>query len=256
MLIIIMAKKRLLIFILIILVLALISIYYPILKNTGNTINSYYEKEQATLVRVVDGDTIHALVNGEDVTIRLLGINTPEKKMPHTDDAANFLRQFVNQTIILERDKEDTDKYNRKLRYAYYNDENLDLEILKNGFANAYYYSGLIYEKEILEAENYARENQLGIWEKSKEECAKQNCINLKQLDEQEEFFILINKCSFSCDMSGWFVKDAGRNTFYLSSMNSNEEKTYNSKKEVWNNDHDNLFIFDEQGFLVFYYEY
>jgi endonuclease YncB( thermonuclease family) len=74
-----MAAKRFLIFLFVILLLGLLSFFYPQIQElTGQAATSTsteYPKEPAVLIRVVDGDTIHALVNGEDQTIRMLGIN-------------------------------------------------------------------------------------------------------------------------------------------------------------------------------------
>jgi endonuclease YncB( thermonuclease family) len=71
-----MAAKRVICFLLVIALLAVFSVYYPELTgNISNIDSTEYPKEEATLLRVVDGDTIHALVNGKDETIRLLGIN-------------------------------------------------------------------------------------------------------------------------------------------------------------------------------------
>jgi endonuclease YncB( thermonuclease family) len=250
-----MESKRLIFFLLIILILGVTAYIYPTL--TGNIINQdYYPKEQAILTRVIDGDTIEAKVNGEIWKIRLLGINTPEKNMPQSQEAMVFLRQFENRSIQLLRDREDTDKYSRKLRYLIIDNINLDIKILEKGLANAYYTTGLIYEKQLLNAEKEAREKGLGIWTKSEEKCAEYNCIILKKLNPKEEFFTIKNSCSFTCNLAGWFVKDLGRNTFYLSPLQSDEERTYSSKTEVWNNDHDRLFIFDSQGKIVLFYEY
>lgn len=247
-----MNTRRILVFFLVIFALSIFSIIYPNL--TGNAIKQEYLNETAILARVIDGDTIE-LDSGEHV--RLLGINTPEKKMPFSSEAANFLRQFENKTIILQRDYEDIDKYKRKLRYIFYEDNFINLEILKNGFANTYYLSGLKYEKELVQAENQAKIQEIGIWTKSQEVCAIQNCIVLKELNYTEEFFTIENTCSFECDLDGWFVKDAGRNTFYLSNLNSGEQKTYSSEnKEIWNNDGDRFFMFDKNGYLALFYEY
>jgi micrococcal nuclease len=267
-----MGAKRIIIFLLIMLLLSIFSIYYPsINKLTTHAIKEEikenYPKEQAILEIVIDGDTIEAKTGNETWKIRLLGINTPEKKMPFSNESSNFLKQFENKTIVLERDFEDTDKYDRKLRYIFYQDENvngkgfkrfINLEILENGFANSYYTDSLKYEKELLRAEAQAKNFEKGIWSKSQEVCSQENCIRLVELNCTGEFFVIKNTCSFNCDMNGWFVKDAGRNTFYLSSLLAEEEKTYFSKnkKEVWNNDHDKFFIFDENGFLVLFYEY
>ncbi len=254
-----MNTNRILTFILVILLLALLSIYYPQLTGDATTTPDYYPKENAVLTRVVDGDTIHALVNGEDQTIRMLGINSPEKKMPFSNESANFLRQFENKTIQLLRDWEDTDKYHRKLRYVFVGSRFLNLEIIQQGMANSYYYAGLRYEEEILKAEKSARLNALGIWEKSQENCAVENCIILEKLDSTKEFFTISNTCDFTCSLDGWFIKDSGRNTFYLSSLSAGEEKAYYSEKlgkEVWNNEGDRFFMFDKSGKLVLFYEY
>ena len=173
--------------------------------------------------------------------------------MIFTKEAAEYLGQFVNKTLVLEADFEDTDKYGRKLRYAFYKDTFINQKILQEGLANAYYYSGLKYERELLNAEKYARENEKGIWEKSYEACAV--CIKLETLNEKEEYFILENTCSFSCNLEGWFVKDAGRNTFKLSSIPPEKEARINSTKEIWNS-HDKFFLFDSRGLLVVYHEY
>ena len=254
-----MNRRRILIFILIICLLGLVSIYAPKFNGlTANAIKTEYERENAILLRVIDGDTIEVNFGGNKETIRLLGINAPEKKMPFSNESKAFLQQFINQSIILLRDFEDIDKYKRKLRYIFYENRLLNREILEQGFANSYYTAGIEYEQELLNAETQARNSELGIWQKSSNVCARENCIQLKELNQFEEFFIIKNICSFDCSLEGWFVKDAGRNTFYLTPLNSNSEKTYYSKNNasVWNNDHDRLFIFDEFGKFMMFYEY
>jgi len=253
-----MKNKRLIVFFIVILALALLSIYYP--KLTGNATQTQvnYEKETAILNRVLDGDTIEVTgpVIGNKTHIRLLGINTPEKKMPFSNESKVFLEQFVNKTIQLERDKEDTDKYNRKLRYIYYENRFLNQEILELGLANSYYMDNLRYNVLLLNAEAQAKNLGVGIWTRSSDVCF--SCIYLRELNATQELFIIGNNCSFNCELSGWFVKDAGRNTFYLSSMNSNTERVFYSKNNtnVWNDEGDRLFIFDKKGYLVLFYEY
>ena len=39
-----------------------------------------------TVTRIVDGDTIHVDLDGRDTTIRIIGIDTPEKDGPYTDE--------------------------------------------------------------------------------------------------------------------------------------------------------------------------
>lgn len=253
-----MKNKRLIVFFIVIFTLSFLSIYYPKLTGNASQTPVNYEKEIAILNRVLDGDTIE--VTGPEIGnkthIRLLGINTPEKKMPFSNESRAFLEQFVNKTIELERDSEDIDKYDRKLRYIYYENRFLNQEILELGLANSYYMSDLRYRTELLDAEAQAKNLGVGIWTKSSDVCF--SCIYLRELNATQEFFIIGNNCSFNCELSGWFVKDAGRNTFYLSELGSNTEQTYYSKNNtnVWNDEGDRLFIFDKRGYLVLFYEY
>lgn len=254
-----MAIKRLLAFLLVLIALSLLAIYYPNL--TGNTSKHYYDFENIQISRVIDGDTLEIISNqGVKESVRLLGINAPEKNMPQSKKAKDFLEQFLNRSISMLRDKEDKDKYNRKLRYIFSDNRNINLEILENGLANSYYTQGLIYEDQLLRAEKQAQKNKIGIWQESDEKCSEENCIILKDLNSDEEFFIIKNECNFECTMEGWFVKDSGRNTFMLSQLNANEEERYNSKltktkTDIWQT-HDHFFMFDDQGFLVLYYEF
>ena len=249
-------SKRFLIFILVILALSLISIYYPKLTGNATSTQVNYERETAILNRVVDGDTIEVTGSeiGNKIHIRLLGINTPEKNMPHANDGKEFLQQFVNKTIYLERDREDLDKYKRKLRYLYFQDRLINLEIVEKGFANAYMTDGLKYTHAFLRAESQAREFAVGIWQKSNEVCA--SCILLDSIDTANDKFILENQCNFDCNLSNWFVKDAGRNIFYLSSLESNSQEVFQSKSGVWTDSGDEFFLFDKEGKLVLYYQY
>ena len=103
-----MRLKRIAAFFLIIFLLSIFSYFYP--KLTGESIeDNEYEKETTFVNRVIDGDTIETDIG----TIRLLGINTPEKKMPYYQEAKDFLKQIENKTIDILRDNEDEDKYNR-----------------------------------------------------------------------------------------------------------------------------------------------
>jgi endonuclease YncB( thermonuclease family) len=260
-----MKYKRGLLFVGVIILLYMISSYAPPMKGVvGKAIEADkkqdFEMQTAVLLRVVDGDTIEAQVEGYNETwkIRLQGINTPEKGLPFASDAKEFLKQFENQSVQLLRDYEDTDMYDRKLRYIFYDNRLLNREIVEKGLASIYYYSGLKYEKELVMAEEYARKNELGIWTKSAEVCPANNCLTLKQLNYTGEFFVIKNNCDFECVMTDWFVRDAGRQITKLESINANEEKTFYSAKgkDVWNNNADKFFMFDKNGLLVIYYAY
>lgn len=77
----------------------------------------------ATIVRVVDGDTVDVMVKGEQVRVRLLNIDAPESVDPKVPDeclgaeAAAHLRELlpVGAEVRLEMDAEPTDGYGRTL---------------------------------------------------------------------------------------------------------------------------------------------
>jgi len=245
-----MKTKRLLIFLFIIILLVLLSIYYP--KFTGEAVsdNQEYEKENCFVNRVIDGDT---LICGNQ-TIRLLGINTPEKKMPYYQEAKDYLKQIENKSVEILRDFEDTDKYDRKLRYIFYENELINAEILQEGLATSFMLEGLKYEDKFRNTENYAKNKGIRLWEKSHDECS--SCINLLELNYTEEYFAIKNNCDFDCNLEDWTVKDDANHIFKLDNLNAGEETRYYSKIKVWNDDKDRFFMRDETGKLITFYEY
>ena len=46
-------------------------------------IKAQYESVSATVVRVIDGDTLRVRAHGKEYTVRLTGVDTPETKHPH-----------------------------------------------------------------------------------------------------------------------------------------------------------------------------
>ncbi len=90
--------------------------------------------ERATVVRVVDGDTIVVNIGQEDFKVRLIGIDTPESvaSQEYLDktgkentqeglDASAFTKALLANVdyVYLEKDTEDKDKYDRSLRYVW-----------------------------------------------------------------------------------------------------------------------------------------
>ncbi len=154
--------KRVMIFMIIVILLSVLSIFYPYL--TGEKIISpvEYEKEKCFVNRVIDGDTL--VCNNE--TIRLLGIDTPEKGEGYYQEAKDFLMIVEGKNVETLRDWDDLGKYYRKLRYIFYEGRLINAEIVEQGLAIAFMTDDLKYEQKFFYAEEYARESCLGIWEK------------------------------------------------------------------------------------------
>lgn len=127
---------------------------------------SYTDEEvvlqAAAYKRASDGDTIVVVTNGQEVSIRLIGVDAPESTrctvQQCTDEGkaayeytAGFFK--LGQTIFLEFDKGQTDKYGRTLAYVWltndckFNDYNdfkkycFNALLLQNTASRAKYYS-------------------------------------------------------------------------------------------------------------------
>lgn len=106
------------------------------------------QTETAVVTRIVDGDTIQATIGGVPLTIRYIGVDTPESKKPNTPvqcyalEATEANRALVlGQTVTLERDRTNYDRYGRLLRYVYLTDGrmvNEELVKIGAGFAKRY----------------------------------------------------------------------------------------------------------------------
>jgi endonuclease YncB( thermonuclease family) len=127
------------------------------------------------VVKVVDGDTISVSMNGETVTVRLIGVDTPETVDPRKPvqcfgkEASDKAKEVLTgASVKLEQDETQGDKdiYNRLLRYVILEDgTNFDEMMIKEGYGHEYTYdTPYKYQKEFQEAENYARDNKKGLW--------------------------------------------------------------------------------------------
>ena len=130
--------------------------------------NQIMVQETYSVSRIIDGDTIE-LEDGILVQldrIRLLGIDTPERGKPLYREAGKKLEELIaGRAVLLERDNDDVDRYGRALRYILVDNKNLNVEMVRLGYARAFMHKVLRYENEILSAEEEARVNRRGVWE-------------------------------------------------------------------------------------------
>ena len=97
----------------------------------------------ATVIRVVDGDTVIArLGSGAVEKIRLLGVDTPEVVDPRKPvqcfghAASDFTKaQLTGRRVSLELDAEQRDKYGRLLAYVILDGHRYNDELLERGYA-------------------------------------------------------------------------------------------------------------------------
>lgn len=130
--------------------------------------------------RVVDGDTIHVLVDGDDVTVRMIGINTPETVKPESPvecfgpESSDFAKQaLTGASVTLEFDDSQgrVDQYDRTLAYVWVELDDGGLALfneaaIAEGFAYERQYGGTPYRwKSVFDdAEDAARAASVGLW--------------------------------------------------------------------------------------------
>lgn len=127
---------------------------------------------QATVVRVIDGDTIEVNISGIIYKVRYIGVDTPELNDERPEiralaqEAARYNQQLVEgETVWLEKDISETDLYGRLLRYVYVDDTFVNAELVKQGLAWAKVYEpDAKYWDYLEELETEARQAGLGIW--------------------------------------------------------------------------------------------
>ena len=91
---------------------------------------------EGTVTHIVDGDTIKVAINGNLETIRYIGVNAPERGEDGYEDAILVNRRLVSgKRVRMEADKQDTDKYGRKLRYVWVGRKFVNRELYQQGVA-------------------------------------------------------------------------------------------------------------------------
>jgi micrococcal nuclease len=129
---------------------------------------------EVPLIHVVDGDTIKVEINGAEESVRFLLVDTPETahpqlgKQPFGEEAKNFTKKLLsNDTVLLEKDVSERDKYGRLLMYVYTPDgKSVQEELLANGMARvAYVFApNTKYVDQFRDIEQEAKNKGVGIW--------------------------------------------------------------------------------------------
>ncbi|HWO56874.1 MAG TPA: thermonuclease family protein [bacterium] len=129
-------------------------------------------EEGVTVVGVIDGDTVE-LEDGR--TIRLVGIDTPERGDTDYDSASALTRRLVlRKRVRLEYDRDQTDRYGRTLAFLWTGDQLVNREIVRAGWAWCYFFEGnLRHSRELLLAQHEAMEAHRGHWKNPQTETAE-----------------------------------------------------------------------------------
>ena len=188
---------------------------------------------QAKVTRIIDGDTIEVMINGQSYRLRYIGIDTPEQDQPLGPPASDANHELVGgKTVYLEKDVSETDQYDRLLRYVYLPDGTfVNAELVRLGWAVAVAYPPDTKYQDFLEnMEQEARDQGLGMWEATPTpmpptaaptpapggetrivvdpSCCQFDAPDNDNYNKEQEWVCFRNAGGSEVDMSGWTMKD------------------------------------------------
>lgn len=131
---------------------------------------------EPTVITVIDGDTVLVRVGRERVSVRLLGVDTPETKDPRKPvqcfgrEAAHHTAELLPRgTVVrLEHDLEERDAYGRLLAYVWRASDGLfvNLDLATGGWADVLSIApNTLYADVLRAARDEARAAPRGLWQ-------------------------------------------------------------------------------------------
>lgn len=131
------------------------------------------ERFEVTLDKCVDGDTAWFNIDGEKTKVRFLYIDTPESTNQieaYGKEASDYTKEQLSNAdkieLELNNEGDKVDKYNRMLAWVFVDGELLQEKLARMGLVEKFYDYGYTYKykKEIISADNYAKNSHLGIY--------------------------------------------------------------------------------------------
>lgn len=217
--------------------------------KSGNQTEGTVPIESSTLVsvvEVVDGDTVDIkFSNGSIDTVRLLGVDTPEKYGENNPEefqgisdpdylhewgvkASEFTKKLLDKNVYLKYDEEAGKRgyYGRLLAYIYYKNGTMhNQQLIKHGYARVYKESNFKHRQEFFKTEETSKNNYRGIWKKLKNQTKNQN-LTIQITETQfnapgneyenlnKEWIQVTNLHNKTINLKNWKLKDEANNTY------------------------------------------
>ena len=196
-------------------------------STTEVTLPPEEEVVRGTVDGVIDGDTIQAVVDGQRIEIRLIGVNAPEGDDCYGTESRTALASLVTgQTVVLASDGPETDSAGRALRYVLIEGDPAVLvnAALVSSGAVIPLHSGHLMEADFLARGDQAYASGHGMWGtfvcghpdggvSADRPQLRIGDVSLAPTDAEEldlgsEWFQIVNQSYTSVDISGWTVRD------------------------------------------------
>lgn len=123
-------------------------------------------RQYGIVSRVVDGDTIEVSINNIAYKVRYIGMDTPEMDEEFGAIASAQNSDLVlGKNVVMVKDANETDRYDRLLRFVLVGNTFINHELIKQGYAQAKSYPpDTSCDGMFSLAEQEAKTNNLGIW--------------------------------------------------------------------------------------------
>jgi endonuclease YncB( thermonuclease family) len=90
------------------------------------------------VIKVIDGDTSHVLVNGTDYKVRYIDMNAPEdttkKEWLGPEATARDTELVAGKMVTFVKDGSETDRYGRLLRFVFLDNVLVNYELVREGY--------------------------------------------------------------------------------------------------------------------------
>lgn len=245
--------------------------------------------QTALVVAITDGDTIDVtLSDGSRDTVRLIGINSPERGECWASEATRVLEALipVGDEIGMIIDQSDRDQFGRLLRYLWVGSMSVNEELVRRGAAlSRRYPPDTALSDRFDAAQAIAEEAELGLW--APDACGEAVAADVRIVELRhdaagndnenlnDEWIRLRNEGGDTVDMTGWGIKDESATnrfdfpsgftlapgavvTVYSGCDDRTATELYwcSVGSAIWNNDGDTAFLTDPAGNTHFSWAY
>ena len=231
-----------------------------------------------TVTRIIDGDTAVVVRDGSETTVRLIGVNAPERDECFFVESTDHLVETLEGATV-EIENLGTDQFRRTLAYVWAEGELVNLDLVAGGWAIATTPGEAeTYAREILDAEREAVDTSAGLW-------AADACGPAVEIPEigiftapnppgpdndrlQDESVSLANTGAAPVDISGWILRDESSVNRYRFGERTIIEPGASIKvpstdpgwtpgnRAIWNNDGDMVMLLTNRGTVAAHLRY
>jgi endonuclease YncB( thermonuclease family) len=254
-------------------------------ENLRTVIVSTVPKKELLVIKVIDGFTFSALLDGKEEMIRLNGLTTMadlsmENEETINNETLDFVRARIeNNSVWLEHDGLERDEQGRILGYIYNKDGSfLNSTLLANGYAQTLGSPrNLKWGSFFHEAVIKTRDRKIGLWGTpgllESLSNGESGNVRIGSIDLKYEIVRIINPDSMrQRDLSGWkIVEKESNHTFIfpegfvltpqetvvilsgpmVGRIKSSNKTLIWSEQSVWNKDGDGATLYDEEGYVM-----